>query len=58
MTKKKTITDQIQMIIAASRGFRDKHTFGLIEETLPNSFHETTVMLTPKPHKDSTKKEK
>ena len=25
--------------------------------TLPNSFYEATVILTPKPHKDSTKKE-
>ena len=27
------------------------------EGTLPNSFYEATVNLTPKPHKDSTKKE-
>ena len=27
-----------------------------IEETLPNSFHKTTVMLTPKPHKDPRKR--
>ena len=27
------------------------------EETVPNSFYETTVMLIPKPHKDPTKKE-
>lgn len=30
MTKKKTITDQIQMIIAASRGFRDKVMFKIV----------------------------
>ena len=27
------------------------------EESLPNSFYETTVTLIPKPHKDSTRKE-
>ena len=27
------------------------------ERTLPNSFHEATVTLIPKPHKNSTKKE-
>jgi hypothetical protein len=27
------------------------------ERTLPNSFYEATIMLTPKPHKDPTKKE-
>jgi hypothetical protein len=28
-----------------------------IQQTLPNSFCETTVMLIPKPHKDVIKKE-
>ena len=28
-----------------------------IEITIPNSYYETTIILTPKPHKDSTKKE-
>ena len=28
------------------------------EETLPNSFYEATITLTPKPDKDNTKKEK
>jgi hypothetical protein len=28
-----------------------------IEETFPNFFYETIVMLIPKPHKDSTSKE-
>jgi hypothetical protein len=28
-----------------------------IEITLPNSYYETTIILIPKPHKDSTKKE-
>ena len=27
------------------------------EQRMPNSFYEATVMLTPKPHKDSTKKD-
>ena len=28
-----------------------------MKRTLPNSFHEATVTMMPKPHKDSTKKE-
>ena len=28
-----------------------------VEGTLPNSFYEATITLTPKPHKDLTKKE-